>query len=371
MDLTTNDEFQAVAELARDVGLDLLAPAARDAEQDAKIPEKAWSTLYATGLTAPVAEQFGGDGVLSTLSRMIAVRNLAFGDAGITMAAVWSGAVAALIGEHGTDAQKQALSDLANDPKARCGLALYEGYGRGLADLATTIAVQGDTVHVVGHKRAVPFAAVADPLLVIGRDPDSSALRAVLLTSADEGVVSAPAMCGLGLDATEGASVAIDAMTTSAHLLGGPYLDPDQLTASVQQLRLLVAAAMLGTAQRAIEYAAEYATTRVAFGSAIASFQGVSFPLVNSLMRIDASQLEIFDVASCLDRALDFDHERHVAQALDYACRVAVEATRQAVQTLGGHGFIRDHPVELWYRSAMALAALDFDPSCGSFEPVL
>ena len=371
MDLATDDEYDAVAELAKDVGLEVLAPAARDAERDAKIPEKTWSTLFATGLTVPVPEQFGGSGVPSSLSRMVAVRNLAFGDAGIAMAAVWSGAVAGLIGEHGTGEQKQALSKLAGNPQARCGLALYEGYGRGLDDLATTIEVRGDAVHVLGRKRAVPFAAVANPLLVIGRDPDSSALRAVLLAHSDAGTVADPTARGLGLDATESASVAIDATTTSTHLLGGPDLDPDHLTTSVQQLRLLVGSAMLGTAQRAIEYAAQYATTRVAFGSPIASFQGVSFPLVNSLMRIDASHLEIADVVSCLDRALDFDHERHVARAVDYAAKVAVEATRQAVQTLGGHGFIRDHPVELWYRTAMALAALDFDASCASFEPAL
>lgn len=371
MDLTTDDEYRAVAELSKEVGLEVVSPAARTAEREAQVPEKTWLTLFETGLTSPVAEQFGGSGVPGRLSRMVAVRNLAFGDAGIAMAAVWSGEVAGLIAEHGTDSQRNALSELAPDPSARCGLALYEGYGRGLDELETTIAVQGDTVRVVGRKRAVPFAANANPLLVIGRDAQSSALRAVILSSSHEGVTAEPIVPGLGLDAAESGGVTFDATTSTAQLLGGPDLDPTRLTADVQQVRLLVASALLGTAQRALEYAADYATTRIAFGTPIASFQGVSFPLTESLMRVDASQLEISDVASSLDRGLGHDHERRVAQALGYAATVAIAATRHAVQTLGGHGFIKDHPVELWYRSAAALAALDFDPSCQPFEPVL
>ena len=130
MDLTTDDEYDAVGQLAREIGLEVLAPVARQAERNAEVPGKAWATLLETGLTSPVSEKFGGSGVPGSLSRMVAVRNLAFGDAGIAMAAVWSGAVAGLIGEHGTDEQRLALPILAADPSARCAVALYEGYGR-------------------------------------------------------------------------------------------------------------------------------------------------------------------------------------------------------------------------------------------------
>ncbi len=71
----------------------------------------------------------------------------------------------------------------------------------------------------------------------------------------------------------------------------------------MQQLRLLNASAQVGTGQRAIEYAAEYATTRIAFGTPIAGFQGVSFPLAEGIMRLDAARLEINDVAERLDLA--------------------------------------------------------------------
>ena len=60
-----------------------------------------------------------------------------------------------------------------------------------------------------------------------------------------------------------------------------------------------------------------------------------------------------------------------MAAVVSYAADVAPEATRTAVQTLGGHGFIKDHPVEIWYRSCAALSTLDFDPTTTAFSAVL
>ena len=114
-----------------------------------------------------------------------------------------------------------------------------------------------------------------------------------------------------------------------------------------------------------------YARDRIAFGKPIAAFQGVSFLLAEAKMRTDAARLEIADVAARLDAG---DVERGsalVTGALAYAASVATQATRDAVQVLGGHGFITDHPVELWYRSAGALSVLDLDPLSSMFEPAL
>jgi alkylation response protein AidB-like acyl-CoA dehydrogenase len=191
---------------------------------------------------------------------------------------------------------------------------------------------------------------------MVGRDLRSGELRAAVTSSSAEGLTVAPTCPGLALGAAQLASVSFDAAA---------------LTASVQRPRLLVASAMLGTALRATEYAAKYATDRVAFGRPKASFQGVSFPLAESLMRIEASRLQVADLvtsqgqvpAECLDQA--------VSEAIAYASTVAVDAARHSVQSLGGHGFMEDHPVELWYRAASTLAALDFDPACVPFEPAL
>ncbi|MBF4162712.1 acyl-CoA dehydrogenase family protein [Nocardioides acrostichi] len=370
MNLSPDEEQEAVAELATSIATEIVSPAAREAEAAGAVPDKVWAQLVESGLTAPIPEELGGGGVPDAVTQLVAVERLAYGDPGITMAAVWSGAAGGLIARHGTPEQTERLRGLASSRDARAAVALFEGFGRGPAELATSVTVDGDSVRVQGRKVGVPFAAIADPLVVVGRDVRDGRLRAVVLASTDDGVGVDEMTRSIALDAAAMGSVTFDVTTTTHALLGGVDADGDALTSSVQHLRLLNAAAQIGLAQRAVEYAADYATTRIAFGTPIAGFQGVSFPLAEALMRLDAARLETKDVADRLDLGAGLG-ARDVDHAVSYASEVALEATRDSLQTLGGHGFITDHPVEIWYRSAAALAALDFDPTCSAFEPAL
>jgi alkylation response protein AidB-like acyl-CoA dehydrogenase len=371
LDLEPTEEHLAVAELARSLGLELLAPAAREAEADRAVPEAVWRTLFETGLTVPVPEEFGGGGTPDTVTQMIAVEGLAYGDAGITLAAIWSGAAALLIARHGTKEQTALLPELAGNPASRGAVALYEGHGRAPGEFTTAVSRTPEGCwHVQGRKVAVAFADRADPLIVVGTEPETGKLRALLVPASDPGVVIGASNRGLALDAARAATVSFDVTVPAENLLGVAD-DAAALAGTIGRIRLAVAAAQVGTAQRAVEYAATYATERVAFGRPIAGFQGVSFPLAEAQIRIEAARLEIAEVATLLDGDEFGDHTDAVTRVVNYCGEVAAEATRTAVQTLGGHGFIVEHPVELWYRSAAALSALDFDPLCSSFEPAL
>jgi alkylation response protein AidB-like acyl-CoA dehydrogenase len=93
-------------------------------------------------------------------------------------------------------------------------------------------------------------------------------------------------------------------------------------------------------------------------------------------MRVEAARLAVAEAASLIDSgAAGADGlaplRQAVREAVNYATDAAAMTTRDAVQVLGGHGFLSDHPVELWYRSAAALAALDFDPLCSAFAPAV
>lgn len=372
LDLEPAEEHLAVGELARGVGLEVLSPAAAAAEGRRAVPENVWKTLFETGLTVAVPEEFGGGGAMDTLTQMVAVENLAYGDPAITLAAVWSGAAALLIARHGTEDQTRLLPRLATDPTSRGAVALYEGYGRAPAEFATTITpTDGGWWRIDGRKVAVACADQADPLIVVGVDPTTDALRAAVVPTAGPGVTIVPDERGLALDACATCTVSLDLTVAAENLIGGPDADAASLANTVGRIRLAVAAAQVGTAQRAIEYAAKYATERVAFGRPIAGFQGVSFPLAEAQIRIQAVRLEIADVATQLDDAEPRDCADQVTRVVNHAGEVGAESTRQAVQTLGGHGFITEHPVELWYRGAAALATLDFDPLCSSFSPAL
>jgi len=372
MDLEPAEEHLAVAELARGIGLEVLSSAASAAEAQRRVPENVWKTVFETGLTVPVPEEFGGGGVMDTVTQMIAVENLAYGDPAITLAAVWSGAAALLIARCGTEDHTGLLPRLAADPTSRSAVALYEGHGRAPAEFASTVTLtEHGQWRIKGRKLAVAFAAEADPLIVVGMDPTTRALRAAIVPTSDPGVTIEPDDRGLALDACATSTVSFDVTIAAGNLIGGPEADPATLANTVSRIRLAVAAAQVGTAQRAVEYAAKYATERVAFGRPIAGFQGVSFPLAEAQIRIQAVRLEIADVATQLDDAALRDCEDQVTRVVNYAGEVGAESTRQAVQTLGGHGFITEHPVELWYRGAAALSTLDFDPLCSCFEPAL
>jgi acyl-CoA dehydrogenase len=118
-----------------------------------------------------------------------------------------------------------------------------------------------------------------------------------------------------------------------------------------EQTRPMVAAQALGIARAALEYARDYATDREAFGEPIIEKQGVSFALADLAADLDAARLLTWRAAWMAARRVKWQHGEGSMAKLK-ASEVAVRATEQAIQTLGGWGYITDHPVEKWYRDA-------------------
>ncbi len=366
------DEQEGVRELARSIGTGVIAPEAKTAELAGGISDEGWAQLLATGLVAPIPTEYGGGGVPDALSTVIAAEELGNADAGIASSALWSGNAALLIGLCGTDAQRQAILPGLMAPSARASVAHYEGFGRAPSEYATTIEPNGDGAwRVKGRKVAVAFALSAKPLIVVGSDPSAQGcLRAaVLIDGIDPAQVSSTAPY-IGFDTTPLATVDFD-LTLGAESILGDIAETGALSSSVSLIRLITAALAVGCAQRAREYASDYATEREAFGRPIASFQGVAFMMADAQMQIDAARLQVWKAAVELEDSTTALFEREVSLAVNYATTVATLVTRDAIQVLGGHGFIADHPVERWYRAAAGLATLDFDPTCSSYAPAL
>ncbi|HXN61605.1 MAG TPA: acyl-CoA dehydrogenase family protein [Acidimicrobiales bacterium] len=368
--MTTTYGQGPVAQLARQVGLEVLGPAARIAESQRAVPEEVWNVLFETGLTMPIDEQYGGGGVPDSLEQMEIAENLAYGDPGIAVAALSNAAAPLLIGRVGDASQREALSLLARDVEARSSVALFEGYGRSPSEYETSFTpIDNGLWRIVGQKLVVPFASEANPLLVVGISKSDGTLKAAVLDAHADGIETKLNTRALALDAMPTFTMHLDAAVASENLLGGVEADADELASGIAHYRLLLAAVMVGTAQRANDYASQYATERVAFGRPIAAFQGISFLLAEAQIRIESARLSIREAAFWLKGSLAFQQE--VTRIVNYAGVVATQSTRDAVQVLGGHGFIADHPVELWYRSAAALSTFDFDPLYSNFEPAL
>jgi len=118
-----------------------------------------------------------------------------------------------------------------------------------------------------------------------------------------------------------------------------------------EQTRPMVAAQAIGIARAALEYATWYATEREAFGGPIIDNQGIAFPLAELATEIDAARLLTWRASWMAANNVPFERGEGSMSKLA-ASEVAVKATERAIQTMGGWGYITDHPVEKWYRDA-------------------
>ena len=121
--------------------------------------------------------------------------------------------------------------------------------------------------------------------------------------------------------------------------------------------RIAVSGLAVGVARGAYEYARDYAKDRQAFGVAIAQKQAIAFMLAEMVIEIDSARLLTWEAAWNLDKGGDATRECVLAKR--YASNAALKVTDNAVQVLGGHGYVRDHPVELWLRNARGFTSFD------------
>jgi alkylation response protein AidB-like acyl-CoA dehydrogenase len=113
----------------------------------------------------------------------------------------------------------------------------------------------------------------------------------------------------------------------------------------------------VGVARAAFEYARDYAKDRRAFGVAIAQKQAIAFMLAEMALEIDATRLLAWEAAWKLDRGDEATREACLAK--QYAANMVLKVTDNAVQILGGHGYIREHPVEMWLRNGRGFASFE------------
>ncbi len=343
-----------------------------------------WRDLHGMGLASPVRAEHGGEGIPDAATSVLIAEEIAFGDPGVGYDLVCRSHAATLIDTLGSAAQRESyLPRLLGDPGFGAGIAYFEGYGRSPLELGTVARRSADGWALTGRKIGVTRPAVADVQVVLAADAltgDLAAFAVEPATVSGFSVARDDRETGkLGLDAALTGNIELDSVLVPASArLPGSETDPLALHRAVAATRLGVGAVLLGTARAALAYATDYANTRVAFGQPIAQYQGVTFPLVEVDMELDASRLLVWRAAVELasgtgpeasgPEASDPEASdpgaiaRRTAEAVARCQRTALEAGRIGINTLGGHGFIADHPLEQWYRAAGTLAALDFDP---------
>jgi acyl-CoA dehydrogenase len=210
-----------------------------------------------------------------------------------------------------------------------------------------------------GSKCLVPLGSDAADLLVYARidgEGGDHGVGGFLLEQGAPGLTIVEREKNMGLKGLATHEIVLDQCRVPAtNRLGGDA--GCNVMRSWNQSRVGLAAAAVGVARAAFEYARDYAKERHAFGVAIAQKQAIAFMLAEMAIEIDAARLLCWEAAWKLDRGEDATREAYLAK--QYAANMVLMVTDHAVQILGGHGYIREHPVERWLRNGRGFAAFE------------
>lgn len=363
LDFSPTDEQEEIRRLARSIALEQLRPQARAAEKSGDISSALMQTLAQTGLTTPFPEDYGGSGNVEAVTYALIAEELGFGDGGQAMTIIGSlmgPLMVALAGSEGQLGQYlPPFCDAREGYKERGSLAYAERTGGyAIADVSATARRDGQNYVINGTKRDVIHGAASNPRVVLLRLEGTTGidgLCAAVLPEQVEGLTIKSDGRKLGLIAAPSASYSFENVVVPASsLLGEPGNDGVVRAATLYSI--LRAGVACGTARAALEYASKYAEERIAFGRPIVSYQGIAFMIAEVAMKLDAARLLLWNAAANWDRGVERETLIHDAEAAQHqALKIGQSATIDAVQVMGGAGFMQDHPAEMWMRNAAAM----------------
>lgn len=351
-DLTASDDQQMLQDAARRFADEMLRPAANAADAagcaDAALLEGA-AELGLGVLNIP--EVLGGAGnERSAVANALVAEALAHGDMSLALAVLAPSAVSNALVLWGDETQQATyLPAFVAEHAPVAALAVQEPQVLFDPFALQTRARAADGGYVLtGVKSLVPRAGAAELFLVAAvLDDGSNALFIVESSSAGLSIEAEPAM---GLRAAETARLHLQdvAVPVSARL----NMDADAYRDSIALARIAWAALAAGTAQAALDYLIPYVNERTAFGEPISHRQSVAFAIADISIELGGLRLTMLRAASRAERGASFAREAALARRLvaDKGVRIGSDA----VQLLGGHGFVKEHPVERWYRDLRA-----------------
>jgi alkylation response protein AidB-like acyl-CoA dehydrogenase len=374
LNFAPTEEQEEICNLARSLAVEQLRPQGRDAERKGDISPALMQTLAQTGLTTPFPEEFGGSGAIEAMTYTLIAEELGFGDGALAMSIIGSlmGPVTVLLAgnEHQQREYIAPFCDQRDGFEQRGSLAFAErSGGYTLTEVTATARKDGDRYILNGTKRDVIHGWESSMRVVLLRlegTAGSEGLCALMVPAKVDGMQVSADVQKLGLIAAPSASYSFkDAAIPASCMLGEPENSGVILAATLYNI--LRAGVACGMARAAFEYAMDYAKERVAFGRPIASYQGIAFMVSEMAMKLDAARLLLWRAATSWDRTragypqgasllytVD-DLVREAEPAQHQAIEIAKSATIDAVQIMGGAGFMQDHPAEMWMRNAAAM----------------
>jgi alkylation response protein AidB-like acyl-CoA dehydrogenase len=358
-DLTPTDEQKMIVEATREFAAEQLRPNAAAADTECAAPEALLKrSITELGVTqVGVPEALGGMGSeRSATTGVLIAEALAHGDMGLAVACLAPAAVSNALALWGdADQQSAYLPAFVGDDVPAAALAITEPHVLfdPMALRTKARRVSGGGFVLDGVKSLVPRADKAELFVVAAELDGTPAL--FLLESGTAGVTveSDPAM---GLRAASMARLILTDVSVPAGALLGEH-DGSTYAECVRLSRLGWCALALGTSRAVLDYVIPYVNERHAFGEPISHRQAVAFMVANIGIELEGARLVTLRAASRAEQGKSFARETALARRLttEYGMKIG----NDGVQLLGGHGYVKEHPVERWYRDLRAVGVME------------
>jgi len=348
------DEQIMIRDMARAFAAEQIAPYAAEWEDKAYFPREVFTAMGKLGLmgmTVPV--EWGGSG-LDYVTYAMALEEIAAGDGAVAIVMSGHNSVGCMpILEYGTDGQKQRYLRALAQGEILCAFALTEAKGGSDAGALTTRAVRdGDGYVINGNKQFITTGKNAELTLVFAvTDPAQGkrGISAFVVPTDTPGYEVVRLEQKMGLNASDTAQLAFNDMRVPHDaLLGAEGKGYRIALGNLEGGRIGIAAQSLGMARAAYEVALAYAQEREAFGKPIFEHQAVAFRLADMATQLAAARQLIWHAAALRSAGQKCLTEASMAKL--FATDMAEKVCSDAMQTMGGYGFLRDFPVERYYR---------------------
>jgi alkylation response protein AidB-like acyl-CoA dehydrogenase len=358
---TLTEEHELLRQTVRELADAKIAPFAAAVDAEARFPAEALDALAGASLHAVhIPEEYGGEGA-DALAAVIVIEEVARACASSSLIPAVNklGTVPLLLS--GSEALKRKYLPPVARGEALFSYALSEaGAGSDAASMKTRAVRDGDQWVLNGTKMWITNAGVSQYYTVMAvTDPGLGArgISAFVVEKSDPGVSFGEPEKKLGIKGSPTRTVILeDVRIPAMRIIGEPGTGFKTALATLDHTRVTIAAQALGIAQGALDYAVGYVKERHQFGQAIADFQGVQFMLADMAMKVEAARQLTYHAAALSEQAMSGVRAPNLT-FISSACKTmasdaAMAVTTDAVQLLGGYGYVRDYPVERMMRDA-------------------
>lgn len=358
-DLTLTEEQRMTRESLHRFAADEMFALARPADETGQIPATFFDTVAAFGLhLMAIPEHLGGAGIpRSPLSNMLNAEDLGAGDISLALAALTPlSFINVLLDQANADQQERYLPTLADEKFIAASLALMEP--RALFDaneLACVAEQHGDSYSITGIKTGVALADTAKFLLVFAKDSNNQKTYGFVVPGDAKGLrIESEAY--MGLRSLPLFRVTLEGVNVPTTARIGDTENGINMQRIVDLGRIGMGALAVGCCQAMLDYVVPYVNERTAFGEPISHRQSVAFMVADIAIELEAMRMLVYRAASRAEQGLDFHRDAY--QVHLFCSDKAMQIGTNGIQLLGGHGFVREHPVEMWYRNLRAIAIM-------------